>query len=248
MASFLLFHTIKTKYSITLKKFIMNLESKEFLGGDYEEATGTGSNDLSKVLIGALAGAAVGSLIGGSFTTKGVEIRNRVGEGSKNIAGNLKDKVSDMKETIADKYEAAKEGASDLIEKGKQKVGMAKGSTNYKSSTAYGEDAGESDETIDGSKILLGALIASAAGILVWGFATDKGTETRKRLAKGSKSMASTFKEKVSEVAGDLADTISDTYETAKEGAADLLQKELQKSKTPSEGPSFKGSSGTDNW
>lgn len=61
----------------------MNLESRDLSGTNYGAATSTDSNDLSKVLIGALAGAALGSLIGGSFTRKGIEIRNRVGEEAK---------------------------------------------------------------------------------------------------------------------------------------------------------------------
>ena len=83
----------------------MNTESTGLSGVDYRDTVTTGSSDISKLLIGALAGAAVGSLIAGSFTQKGIEIRNRVGESSKNIANNLKDKVSDVKDKIADKYD-----------------------------------------------------------------------------------------------------------------------------------------------
>ena len=45
----------------------------------YGDTTNGDSNDLTKVLIGALAGAAVGSLVAGAFPQQGIEIRNRVG-------------------------------------------------------------------------------------------------------------------------------------------------------------------------
>ncbi len=225
----------------------MNLESRDLSGTNYGAATSADSNDLSKVLIGALAGAAVGSLIGGSFTRKGIEIRNRVGEGSKNIANNLKNKVSDVTGAVADKYEAAKEGAADLIEKGKQKVGMSSANTAYRGSTAYTGGA-ETDETGSGSKILLGALIASVAGTIVWSFATEKGNETRRRIAKGSKNVASNLKEKVSDVAGGIADGVSQAYEAAKEGAEDLIEQQKQRLNTPTGNTSYGSSAGADNW
>src|SRR6476661_2372607 len=103
----------------------MNANSRGSSNYEYDNTTGSTSSDLTKVLIGALAGAAIGSLVGGAFTQKGVEIRNRVGEGSKDLANNIKEKFSDMKGTISDKYVAAKEGAADLLEKGKQKVGLS---------------------------------------------------------------------------------------------------------------------------
>jgi hypothetical protein len=118
--------SIKT-FLFTPKTLIMNSESTGYSNTsyyDYDDTTNK-PNDLSKLLIGALAGAVVGSLVGGAFTQKGIEIRNKVGESGRNMASNVKDKFSDIKEGIADKYEAAKDGAADLIEKGKQKVGIS---------------------------------------------------------------------------------------------------------------------------
>ncbi len=215
----------------------MYSESKELSDYPYRDTTSGDSKDLSKVLIGALAGAAAGSLIGGLFTEKGIEARNRVSEGSKNIANNLKDKVSGIKEGIADKYEAAKEGAADLIEKGKQKVGISPRSTAYKS-TAY------TDEKGTGSKVLLGALAVSVAGLVVWSFATEKGKETRKRVGKGSKNIANNLKDKFT----DIKEGIADTYEAAKEGAADLLEKGKQQANMSSGSTTYKGSAGADSW
>jgi len=205
----------------------MNVESRGLWETEYGSTANT-SNDLSKVLIGALAGAALGSLIGGAFTQKGIEIRSRASTGSKNIVNNVKNKVSNMAGTIADKYEATKENAADLIEKGKQKVGMSSENDAYTTNAIYTGTA-EADETGPGSKILLGVLIVSVASTIVLSFATEKGNETRKRVAKGSKNIANNLKDKVTNVAGDIAKGVSNTYQAAKEGAVDLLEKEKQK-------------------
>ncbi len=226
-----------TTFLFTIKIFIMNTESKELSGADYRGTTRTDSKDVSKVLIGALAGAAVGSLIGGLFTEKGIEARKRVADSSKNMANNLKDKVSDIKEGIADKYEATKEGAANLIEKGKQKVGMSSGNTAYR-------DRAEDDEDDSGSMALLGALAVAAAGTIIWGFATEKGKETRKRLGKGSKDIANNLKQKAS----NLADSIADKYEAAKEGAADLVERTKQQNNLSSGNTAYKGSASADSW
>ena len=220
----------------------MNTESKELSGTAYQGTTSTNSKDLSKVLFGALAGAAAGSIIGVFFTEKGIETRKRVGEGSRNIANNLKDKVADIKdkvadikENIADKYAATKEGAANLIEKGKQKVGMSSGNTAYKGTTgADGDDSG--------SNVLMGALAAAVAGAVIWSFATDKGTETRKRLGKGSKDIANNLKEKIS----DIADNVADKYQAAKEGAADLVEKAKQQNNVSSGNTAYRGSTSAD--
>jgi gas vesicle protein len=89
----------------------------------------------SKVLLGVLAGAAAGAILGVLFAPdKGVETRRRVSEGSRDVAGNLKDRFSDLVDGIADRYESARDGATDLLEKGRQKVsgmtGSGSGSTS----------------------------------------------------------------------------------------------------------------------
>lgn len=80
-------------------------------------------NSGSKVLLGVLAGAVAGAAIGMLFAPEaGTEMRRKIGEGSKDIANNLKEKFSELVDGIADKYESAREGASDLLHKGKEKV------------------------------------------------------------------------------------------------------------------------------
>lgn len=213
----------------------METESKGLSGATYRQTTSTKSKDLSKVLFGALAGAAAGSIVGVLFTEKGIETRKRLGESSRNMASNLKDKVSDITEGIADKYAATKEGAANLIEKGKQKVGMSSGNAGYKSSNGT-----SSKQT--GSKVLIGALAASVAGTVIWGFATEKGNETRKRLGKGSKNIASNLKEKLS----NIADEVADKYQAAKEGAADLVEKTKQQNNMSSGNTAYRGSTSAD--
>ena len=213
----------------------METESKGLTGATYRQTTSTDSKDLSKVLFGALAGAAVGSIIGVVFTEKGIETRKRVGERSRNIANNLKDKVADLKENIADKYAATKEGAANLIEKGKQKVGMSTSKAGYKSSTG-------TDLKHTGSKVLIGALAASVAGTIIWSFATEKGTETRKRVGKGSKNIASNLKEKLT----NIADEVADKYQAAKEGAADLVERTKQQNNMSSGNNAYRGTTSAD--
>ena len=214
----------------------METESKGLTGATYRQTTSTDSKDLSKVLFGALAGAAAGSIIGVVFTEKGIETRKRVGERSRNIANNLKDKVADLKENIADKYAATKEGAANLIEKGKQKVGMSSsGNTAYEGTT-------RTNLKDSGSKVLLGALAASVAGTIIWSFATEKGTETRKRLGKGSKNIASNLKEKLT----NIADEVADKYQAAKEGAADLVERTKQQNNMSSGNNAYRGTTSAD--
>ena len=76
-------------------------------------------SDLSKVLIGAVAGAAVGALVGGAFTEKGQKATSRLTEKTKQLADNIKEKAeaSGVTETIARTYEAAKESVVDTIGK-----------------------------------------------------------------------------------------------------------------------------------
>ncbi|MDB5191283.1 MAG: gas vesicle protein [Segetibacter sp.] len=80
-------------------------------------------NAGSKILLGVLAGAATGAIIGVLFAPEtGTETRRKLGEGSRDLATNLKQKFSDLVDGIADKYENAKEGASDLVDQAKSKA------------------------------------------------------------------------------------------------------------------------------
>ena len=76
-------------------------------------------SDLSKVLIGAVAGAAVGALVGGAFTEKGQKATSRLKRSTQQLADNLKEKAeaTGVADTIARTYEAAKESVVDTITK-----------------------------------------------------------------------------------------------------------------------------------
>lgn len=215
----------------------MSSTSKKISGNAYSYSAGVDSKDLSKVLIGALAGAAAGVIISGLSTKKGIEVRNQISESSKSISNNLKDKVSDAAEEIADKYEALKESAANLIEKGKQKISLSSSHTASKKVT--GTEAGNT-----GSKVLLGALAASVVSSIIWSFASEKGIETRKKLGKSSKKMTTSLKDKFS----NIADGIVEVYDAAKEGAADLMEKAKQQAEMPSGGTAYKSSAAANSW
>jgi gas vesicle protein len=101
-------------------------------------------NSGSKVLLGVLAGAAAGAVLGVLFAPNtGVETRRKLGEGSKDIANNLKDKFSELVDGIADKYESAREGASDLINKGKEKASSI--AENFGHGNSSNANAGSTD-------------------------------------------------------------------------------------------------------
>lgn len=80
-------------------------------------------NSGSKVLLGALAGAATGALIAGLFATEeGDEVLNKLSENSKDLANNLKGKFSDLKDNVAETYESVKQSATDLVNAGVEKA------------------------------------------------------------------------------------------------------------------------------
>jgi gas vesicle protein len=80
-------------------------------------------NSGSKVLLGVLAGAATGAILGVLFAPdKGDETRRRISEGSRDVTDNLKNKFGEFVDGLAEKYESVKGSASDLLDQGKQKA------------------------------------------------------------------------------------------------------------------------------
>jgi gas vesicle protein len=80
-------------------------------------------NSVSKVVFGALAGAAAGAIVAWLFATEeGEEVRDQLISGSKDWTDNVRGKLSDLKDTVAEKFESVKESASDLFEQGKDKA------------------------------------------------------------------------------------------------------------------------------
>ena len=76
-------------------------------------------SDLSKVIIGVVAGAAVGGLIGSAFTQKGKKVTSRITESTKHLAENIKEKAeaTGITDSLAHVYEAAKDTVVDTISK-----------------------------------------------------------------------------------------------------------------------------------
>lgn len=84
-------------------------------------------NTGSKVILGVLAGVAAGAVLGILFAPdKGEETRKKISKGSKEAADNLKQKFGDLVDTVVDKLDTVKAGASDLFEQGKSKMSDVK--------------------------------------------------------------------------------------------------------------------------
>ena len=93
----------------------------------------------SKVVLGFLAGAAVGSILGILYAPdKGTETRKKITDSSTDLTGSLKEKFNDfvdnikdtyqgVKDNVADTYQGAKDSAQDLVDKGAAKMNTFKG-------------------------------------------------------------------------------------------------------------------------
>ena len=72
-------------------------------------------NSVSKVAFGALAGAAAGAIVAWLFATdEGAEVTDQLFAKSKDLAGNIQEKLGELRDTVADKFDSVKESASDL--------------------------------------------------------------------------------------------------------------------------------------
>jgi len=73
----------------------------------------------SKILLGFVAGAAVGAALGILFAPdKGTETRRKISEQGNDLADNLKGKFSDLVDGVKDKFSSVKSEAEDVAEKG----------------------------------------------------------------------------------------------------------------------------------
>lgn len=73
----------------------------------------------TKILIGFIAGAAVGTALGILFAPdKGTETRRKISEQSNDLADNLKSKFTDLVDGMKDKFSSVKSEAEDVAEKG----------------------------------------------------------------------------------------------------------------------------------
>jgi len=76
-----------------------------------------------KVLLGVLAGVAVGATLGILFAPdKGSSTRSKISKKGHDYAEELGDKFNEFIESISRKYESMKDSATGLVENGKAKV------------------------------------------------------------------------------------------------------------------------------
>ena len=81
----------------------------------------------SKILVGFLAGAAVGSILGILFAPEaGTETRRRISETGLDVTDSLKSKFNDFVDGIRDSYQGVKDDAEDLADEGKSQLNTFK--------------------------------------------------------------------------------------------------------------------------
>ena len=87
--------------------------------------------NTSRILLGFVAGAAVGAALGILFAPdKGTETRRKISEKSNDVAGSLKDKFSDLVDGVKDKFSGLKSDAEDVAEKGYTAYNRSKSEMN----------------------------------------------------------------------------------------------------------------------
>jgi gas vesicle protein len=80
-----------------------------------------------KVILGVLAGAAMGALLGVLFAPhKGTVTRKKIVRKSGNLADEVKDKISELLEDITEKFEKVKDDVSEFAEQKMSKIEEAK--------------------------------------------------------------------------------------------------------------------------
>ena len=73
----------------------------------------------TKILLGFLAGAAAGAIVGILFAPdKGSETRRKIADESNDLADNLKGKINNLVDGVKEKFSSFKSEAEDVAEKG----------------------------------------------------------------------------------------------------------------------------------
>jgi gas vesicle protein len=75
--------------------------------------------NTTKILLGFVAGAAIGGILGILFAPdKGTETRRKLAEKSSDLSDTLRDKFGDFVDGVKDNFTSAKNRAEDLADKG----------------------------------------------------------------------------------------------------------------------------------
>lgn len=86
-----------------------------------------------KILLGVVVGAAVGAVLGVLFApVKGSVTRKRIARRSTDCAEDVKEKFNEYIDAITEEYDTIKEGAMDLVDKGKEKAASVAGAKHAK--------------------------------------------------------------------------------------------------------------------
>lgn len=85
----------------------------------------------SKTVLGFLAGAAVGSILGILFAPdKGTETRKKITDTGGDVTDSLKSKFNDFIDGIRDTYQGVKDDAEDLADEGASKMNTYRNEAN----------------------------------------------------------------------------------------------------------------------
>jgi gas vesicle protein len=101
------------------------------------------SSSSSKVLLGVLAGAAAGALLGVLLAPeKGSVTREKLSKLGEDYAGDITDKIKELRDMLTDKIETFREDGMNLVEKGKSKLDDVKGQVRNAASSVGNSGAG----------------------------------------------------------------------------------------------------------
>lgn len=88
-------------------------------------------NNTSKVLLGVLAGAAAGAVLGILLAPdKGSETRKKIMKAGEDYANNFKDKIDEVIDGVSERFGSVKEDAKNAINNGKAKMEQYKSEAN----------------------------------------------------------------------------------------------------------------------
>ena len=87
--------------------------------------------NTSKVLLGTVAGVALGGILGILFAPdKGSVIRKQIADKGNDCLNDLKSKCNEFADSLKENFQAVKDEAKDLAENGKEKFSQVQGELN----------------------------------------------------------------------------------------------------------------------